>query len=156
MGAGSEAACLWSRIACRGMTGVHPWRALRALTHWRLRFAPLPDGIKGETCWESRTITLRPGLSQAERRSTLAHELVHVERGPFPDVCEVQEERAVSREAARRLIPWSRLADACRWADDVHELAEELWVDEDTILVRLKSLHPVERAQLTEIAKGRS
>lgn len=108
----------------------------------------------GETCWDSQTITLRPGLTQAQRRSTLAHELVHVERGTFPDIAEAKEEAAVSREAARRLIPWDRLQEACKWTQNVHELADELWVDEQTVRARLLYLHPSERAQLTRILEG--
>ena len=49
---------------------------------------------------------------------------------------------------ARRLIPFEALLDAARWARNVHELADELWVDEDTVRVRLAHLHPSERMKI--------
>lgn len=140
------------------MTGVrfHPWRHFREMTSWMVRFAPLPLGQMGETCYHTRTITLAPDLTQAERLSTITHEVVHAERGEYLAIHEAREERAVAREAARRLIPWPALVEACRWARDVHELADELWVDEDTIVVRLKALHPSERAHIVSILEDRA
>ena len=54
----------------------------------------------------------------------------------------------MSEIAARRLIPLDALADALRWARDLTELADELWVDEPTVRCRLDTLDPVEVADL--------
>ena len=126
----------------------HPWRALRRLGGWKLRIAPLPDGQLGETCFVSQTITLAPGQSQAQRRSTIAHEVIHAERPVFLESLRDKEEHWVSVEAARRLITLDDLVDALRWTRSVHELAEELWVDEGTVRVRMAHLHPNERTMI--------
>lgn len=138
------------------MTGVnfHPWLHVRGMRDWIVRIAALPPDQMGETCHETRTITVAAGMTQAERRSTIAHEVVHAERGSCLAMHEAREERAVAREAARRLIPWERLVEACRWARNVHELADELWVDEDTVVIRLKGLHPSERAHLSRVLES--
>lgn len=122
----------------------HPWRALRALSDWTLTVSDLPAGMRGRTHWPSRTITLRPGLNQAQRRSVLAHELLHVERGPVLIGWQCQEEHRVRVLTARRLIPLDRLIDAARWSLDVHEMADELWVDVSVLRDRLGSLSPWE------------
>ncbi len=92
-----------------------PWDALRAdrsiEVEWRAPFTatngaswPHPDGA---------TIMLRDGLTRVERRCTLAHELVHVERGggsEHPDpVVRRREERWVDRIVADRLVPEDEL-----------------------------------------------
>ena len=89
-------------------------------------------------------------LLQAERRCTIAHELIHLERGPAPDDpwLRAREERAVEAEAARRLITLDALADALAWSDRPVEVAEELWVDVQTLDVRVDGLNPAERAEL--------
>lgn len=95
-------------------------------------------------------ISLRRGLLQAQRRSTLTHELVHLERGPLADhaVLDAREEEAVEREAARRLIPLDRLVWAMQWSRDEYEVADKLWVDVDIVHARLRSLTPAEELQL--------
>lgn len=133
------------------MTGEwHPWRALRSLVDWTLRWGHLPDGVLGETDWEARTVTLRHGLTQAERRSTLTHELEHVARGPVPVYCQAREERAVDEAAARRLIRFDRLVDAMVWSLDEYELAELLWVDVPTVVTRLATLTVEESSVLVD------
>lgn len=126
----------------------HPWRGLRRLSGWTLKFAPLPDGQLGETCFVSQTITLAPGQTQAQRRSTIAHEVIHAERPVFLESLRDKEEHWVTVEAARRLIAFEDLLVALRWARSVHELAEELWVDEGTVRARLAHLHPSERTKI--------
>lgn len=133
----------------------NPWRALRRRPDITLVFEDPGPGLLGRVDYPHATITLHPGLLQAERRSTLTHELVHLERGPavvgYVDV----EERAVEVEAARRLIDLAQLVDAVRWTDDVHELAFELWVDPDTVRIRLRSLPEHERVVLMQAAAAR-
>lgn len=118
---------------------------------WTLHFSHLPAGVLGLTDHSNRTITLARGLTQAQRRSTVAHEVAHAERPPFHPRYTHLEERAVDQLAARRLVPFDVLVDGCRWARSIPELAEECWVDEDTIRIRLAHLHPSERTRLIDL-----
>lgn len=129
----------------------HPWRAFRHLPDWRLDLALLPDGLLGVTSWGTRTVTLDRRLLQAERRCTICHETIHIERGPLPSdpVLAAREEAAVEVEAARRLIQLDDLASALAWAHNVSEAADELWVDVPTLQTRLANLSEIERAHLT-------
>lgn len=131
----------------------HPWRAFRRLADWTLTLRRLPlTGPAVELHWATRTIHMDKRLLQAERRSAIAHELVHIERGPVPrdPWLAAREELAVEQETARRLIPLDRLVDALVWAHDLYEAADELWVDVETLRVRLDHLHPAEKAVLKE------
>lgn len=65
----------------------HPWRAFRALSHIRLRWAALPEGLYGYTDHELGEVVLAEGLTQAERRCTIAHETQHVLRGRCRRTC---------------------------------------------------------------------
>ncbi|WP_143226282.1 hypothetical protein [Actinomyces provencensis] len=60
-------------------------------------------------------------------------------------------ERAVSIEAARRLITVEELCHAAVWAHCLEEAAEELWVDVDTLLTRLESLTAEEQLMLDHV-----
>ncbi len=97
-----------------------------------------------------RRIWLARGLTQAERRCTLTHELVHRERGPVPDdpVAAEREEQIVDEIASRRLITLPALTDGLRWSRQPRELADHLWVDEPTLQTRMGTLDPVEVAHL--------
>lgn len=134
----------------------HPWRALRihfpdVEVSCRYR---LPDQLmglqRGRRIWLCRTLT------QAERRCTLTHELVHRERGPVPrdPVAAAAEERAVDRITARRLITSGQLLDALRWTRDPHQLADHLWVDLPTLRTRMETIDPVEVANLEHQLDG--
>lgn len=89
-------------------------------------------------------IALRAGTSAAQRRCTLAHEIVHLERGvgdcgPWSG----REELLVHREVARRLIPIADLASAVRYLGGsavLAELAQVLEVDLETARLRLDML----------------
>lgn len=134
----------------------HPWRHAEQLGV-TVAFAPLPEDVLG--CWvlEQRTIYLSPDLDQAERRSTLTHELIHAVRGDEPCATtelELRQEARVEAEAARLLIPLPDLGDALRWCLDVDELAEELWVDEGLVRARLHGLSDLERARLDRMLWG--
>lgn len=89
-----------------------------------------------------------PQLLQAERRSALTHELVHIDRGRFPAWATGREERHVDAAAARYLIDIRDLGEALAWSSDPHEVADELWVDVPTLEARLGHLHPSERHYL--------
>ena len=128
----------------------HPWRAFRQLEDWRLRWDTLPAGTLGLTCHRTRTVTLALGLSQAERRCTIAHETQHVLRGPGSTCDDAHEQAAIERAVARLLIPSVReLADALARAHGCFEsVADELWVDDMTLHARLGSLRVGERDYL--------
>ena len=106
---------------------------------------------------DGHTITLHPLLTQAERRSTLAHELVHLERGQPPDWAWPREEIIVEEIAARRLVDLDDLADAIVWHDGhAHDgMAEDLWVDRAILLARIGSLDDEERAHIEQIVARR-
>lgn len=135
----------------------HPWRVLR------INFSDvevscrhrLPDHLmglqRGKRIWLCRTLT------QAERRCTLTHELVHRERGPVPadPVAAAREERIVDEISARRLVTLAALVDGLRWTRHPRELAEHLWVDEPTLRTRMAILDPIEVAHLEHELDGR-
>jgi hypothetical protein len=125
----------------------HPWRRFAELTDWSLGWAELPDGVMGRTCHRTRTVTLALGMSQAERRCTIAHETAHIERGPVAPRQVLREELAIDRTVARLLIPSAReLADAMTWAGGhLEAAADALWVDDYLLSVRLRSLTGRER-----------
>lgn len=104
----------------------------------------LPDDVLGLAFHDERRIEIAEGLLQVERRCVLAHELVHLERGPCAGH-HAREESAVDHEAARRLITLEALTTALLWSQDEHELADELWVDVAMVRARLAGLTTIER-----------
>lgn len=126
----------------------HPWRtAAERYPHITIVTAHrLPGRIRG--LYDGATIWLCSTLGQAERRSTLTHELQHAERGIVPPPYRAREERIVDELAARKLIPLPALVSAMRSGDDPHQLAETLWTDVHTVKVRLATLDPIETAEL--------
>ncbi|MGB3485245.1 MAG: hypothetical protein WBB07_23900 [Mycobacterium sp.] len=99
---------------------------------------------RGAQIWLCRTMT------QAERRCTLTHELVHRERGlvPADPAAAEREERIVDEISARRLITTPALVDGLRWTRHRGELADHLWVDTPTLETRMATLDPLEVAEL--------
>lgn len=126
----------------------HPWRALRELTHVTLHWQDLPEGLLGVTDHPSQTIVLTTGLTQAERRCVLDHELEHIRRGPVPGWLQPREEAAVDDISARRLIPFADLVSAMLWSHDDDEAAHELWVSVDVVRARLHGLTALETTEL--------
>lgn len=120
----------------------HPWRTLRALGHIDLSWEVLP-GLLGRTNGVDE-IHMHPEQLQVERRSTLAHELAHVELG-HTQGCAGADERAARELAARWLVTIECLVEAGRWARSIEELADELWVDVETTTTRLTMLTDDER-----------
>ena len=128
----------------------HPWRQLRRHHDVTVEVhADLPPGIDGFT--DGARIWLRRGLTQAQRRSVLAHELVHVERGT--ENVDDREERLVDSIAARRLVSLLDLHDALRWTQGRvdGETADWCWVDLRTIEARVADLTDDERALLDQL-----
>jgi hypothetical protein len=128
--------------------GHHPWRRFGELTEWTLRWADLPPGVMGTTCHRTRTVTLALGMSQAERRCTIAHETEHIVRGLVPAHEAEREELLVDERVARLLVPsLPELVDALAWAGGhLENAADALWVDDYLLEVRLRSLTVPERA----------
>jgi hypothetical protein len=133
------------------MTARHPpydpWRDLQ--DNWpqvRVVLAPLPGRLLGELRYP--VITLRADSSAAQRRCTLTHELIHLERGvsecgPWAE----REERLIEAEVARRLVPLVDLVAAlrCVGGEDQRALAATLDVDMQTLRARLGELSDAER-----------
>ena len=107
---------------------------------------------RGRYYHEHHAALLRSGLRGPAYFAALMHELVHAERGDQPcadAASEAQQELAVAKEAARRLIDIRVLAEvAASFPDDPHRVAEELDVDYETLAVRMRWLHPAERHYL--------
>lgn len=114
--------------------------------------ADLPDGLLGFCDPGMRTIWIRRGLRQRQRRAVLHHECEHLRRG---GVCQhwcTMEERSVEEATARALIPLAALCDALRWTRDACELAEELHVPVSLMKVRAQTMrHPAERAAIAAV-----
>lgn len=94
------------------------------------------DELMGVTVFDSHTIALSPDLSPCEWRSTLAHELMHLLRGPVPHRLAATEEAAVRHETATRLFPDGQaLAELGReWSDEeLQSLAARYGVDRGII-----------------------
>lgn len=126
----------------------HPWRRLRRSPEITLEWH---DG--GDAGWydfDTQTISLRRGMSQADRRSTLRHELEHHARGWFTEAELEREELACELAAARDLIDLRKLGEALAWSQDARIVAQELWVDVDLVRVRMEHLHPAEAAYLRQ------
>lgn len=127
-----------------------PWGELRRLDGWRVEFVSFPGDRWGRADFQSHVISIDQDLTQAQRRSTLAHELVHVERGRPPDRCggTDREELTVRDVCSRRLIELPQLGDALRWGGDELEMAAELWVSVTTLRFRLDHLTVAEQEWL--------
>lgn len=141
------------RRATRDHRGHHPWRFFATLTDWRLEWTrDLPAGRLGLTLHSERRVLLAEGMDQAERRCTIAHETGHILRGPVSGCHRLREEALVDRQAARLLMPSARkIGHALAWARaDYEAAADELWVDEQLLNVRLSTLAPRDRLALHE------
>lgn len=117
-----------------------------------LHLADLPDGILGLT--DGDRIWLDRRQRQAQKRSTLTHELEHMERGHRgcqPPAIEAEVEDA----AARKLITLTALAEAIVWATCEDELAQDLWVDRAMVRTRLERLTADERVYIDDVIARR-
>ena len=138
----------------------HPWRHLqRCYPHIDVTFPRcLKLGCLGE--WNADGIAIDGTSNQRERRCTLTHEIVHIERGPVPNDphLAVKEERVVECITARRLITLETLIDALVWnrlqVND--EMAEELWVALPTLQHRVRDLTDCERQYIDQELERRA
>ncbi|MCU1592466.1 MAG: hypothetical protein JWP11_3722 [Frankiales bacterium] len=106
---------------------------------WRVIRRPL-HGAYGFLVYRRRLIVIDSSAPRAEWDCTIAHEIVHLDRG---DRCTLGDavvnerlELAVARCAARRLLPSFRFADLALYGRHPQEIADELGVDLDTLRVR--------------------
>jgi hypothetical protein len=115
---------------------------------------PMSGTLLGELRYP--VIALRAGTSAAQRRCTLAHEIVHLERGVHEcGPWSAREELYVHREAARRLISTRDLEFAVRGlggSADISALAQALDVDVETAKLRLELVTAGERVRLRAAA----
>lgn len=132
-----------------------PWRHLRSLDHIELIWTDDDEILAGADARYFHTVNVivmdKRLETQAERRSVLCHEIAHALRGDLPtgsDVLDAKQEAHVAQWAARRLIELPALLDALRWALSSEEAADELWVSQELLQVRLDHLHPAERSWL--------
>lgn len=142
---------MFDRRRCRDHRGHHPWRFIGLLGEWKVEWVDhIPGGDWGLTIHAERKVQIVNGLTQAERRSTIAHEAGHVLRGPAAGDRRLYEEALVERQAARLLIPSvRRIGHALAWNRADHErAAADLWVDEKLLAARLSTLAPKERQWL--------
>lgn len=93
---------------------------------------------------DRKAIVVASNLSAVQERCVLAHEVEHVLADDTDCCCNgvlaVRRERRADREAARKLIAISDLAEVAQWAPDVHTAAAELQVTERMLQVRLADL----------------
>jgi hypothetical protein len=120
---------------------------------WRIIRRPL-HGAYGFTCHRRKLIVVDSEGTRAEWDCTVAHELVHLDRGDRctlgDSVVNVRLEQAVARIAARRLLPAWRLAGAQLYGRHPAEIADELGVDIDTLRVRCNGLDDRDLAVINE------
>lgn len=130
----------------------HAWRRMRDLgPSWTLAWsADFDEETYGETDFDTRTITLREGMTFEERRCTITHEVEHALRGPASSCSVLQEEVRVDRSGARLLLSSVKeIADCLVFHHGDYELTStDLWVDPWTLEVRLGSLWRNERRYL--------
>ncbi|MDD2859009.1 MAG: ImmA/IrrE family metallo-endopeptidase [Candidatus Nanopelagicales bacterium] len=116
-----------------------------------IRTADLGD-VDGMWDPDTRIIWLHQDLTPAERRCTLAHEIIHAARGDEhcrDHVLNARQERLVDEIASRLLIPLDLLADALVWCHDDAQLCDALDVDLDTLDARRRFLTLEERHYLS-------
>jgi len=120
-----------------------PWGALATMPNVHVRLADLPAETGGAALvhrGNQKWILIERTSTKAERRSRLAHELIHLERGTTTrcrwsprtwDVLVVREELIVDREVARRLVPLDELAGLVARLEDLGEPVHAVAVMEE-------------------------
>lgn len=132
---------------------VDPYEVLAQHPDLGMVILPLPPGERGRWYPDLHVIVIDENLTQAERRCTLMHELVHRMRGDnhvTDPTLRRRQEKNCHETVARLLIPLDALQAAMQWGRDPQELADELWVDVETLQARIYGLSPTETALLTD------
>lgn len=117
---------------------------------WVIRRRHLGWGMHEVMCRRTKVILIEAGHSRAERRSSLAHAVAHIDLDHKPNHghFDRRQEAEAHGLAARRLIPLEALIAVARWTRDPVEAAADLEVDVGTLLTRMKHLHPSERTRV--------
>lgn len=100
---------------------------------------------------DAAVILIDRRLRKDERRSTLAHEIAHIDLGHRPgrpSWFDKRQEREASRLAASRLVTVDALIGALLWCRDDREIAAMLQVDIPTVVTRREALTPNEVATI--------
>jgi len=144
-----------------------PWSALRARSAIEFRLDPIAALLGGgfyARRGDQRAIVLDPALDRRRRRTALAHELIHDERGTGCDAIGAprawaavigREEASVDAEVARRLVPPGELLAVARASAELGDglvawqVADEFDVDEETAA---RALHALARSADSERA----
>lgn len=129
-----------------------PWTDLyRNWPDYRVVIEPMPGDLLGQVR-EGGIIAICEDSSSRQQKCTLAHEILHLERGLDPcGQWQQREEAAIEAEVARRLIPLPALARALREAGGDHDratLCTLLDVDRLILQARFDDLSAGERAGL--------
>jgi hypothetical protein len=95
-----------------------------------------PDIGIAEVDFAARLITLRSGLSPGQMHVALAHELIHLLRGPAIIGHEAQEEALVHAEVVRLLAPRHQLPAILTGVNPT-EIADHLVIDRHTARLAL-------------------
>lgn len=113
------------------------WGMLRSLAHVMIIWTrPHPEVVAAT---DGRRIWIDPALTSAERRSYLAHEAFHIQRG-HTECQSPAVERQIGLEVARFLISFEDLKRVVAWSSCPAVMAEELEVTEQVVLDRLSTL----------------
>lgn len=98
----------------------------------RVREAPTPDGLWGIYDHPRNLITICPGLSEPQFRSTLAHELGHARYGHHGH--HPKNERMADKWAAGKLLNFDMILEQAQFTLATSEIAAQLnvmpWVVE--------------------------
>lgn len=103
---------------------------------------------------EHQVILLDRGLLRAERNSTLAHEVAHIDLEHAITGLrwfDRRQERDADAAAARRLLPLEDLAAVLAWALSAVDVARELDVTAHMVNVRLRGLSEVEKHTIEQM-----
>lgn len=128
-----------------------PWDRFAELTDWTLRWEPLPRGRWGMTYWSTKTVVIAEGLSETQQRCTLAHELEHIDRGPFYAHLTDLEEGIINVVVAARMVSTAELDDLPERVAQlgIPAVADQIGVDCPTVEA---ALH-LRRAALSSMEK---
>ena len=101
-------------------------------------FQKMPEGVHGPT--DGETIFVAEGLNARQLLCTVAHEMVHIERGHTHRQLE-SEEMSVRYETARRLVQFDRLVKICAVeGKPLSARAKELGVTKRVLMDRAATL----------------
>lgn len=128
-------------------------RLYPGLHYERVDLAP----TRGALVLSQGVVLIDERLSKAEARSTMAHELGHLDAGDLgcSGLIHDRREAAADEWAARRLMSACDLAEVMRWTSSRTEAAELMDVTTHLLAVRLQHLHPAERGYLLRAAQTR-